>query len=133
MQGLTVIECLRNCPQLLGLPTPGPGDSCHDDYAECRLMPGGGPADHPASHWGEASHAGAHQVGHTQEEHAPLEERGCPGMSPHCLGVPADLDRVLHFLCPWVPQATRSPCPAQRAPLPIGWSDGAPRALLGAE
>ena len=54
---------------------PGPGESFHDGCSECRLVPGGGPADHPASHWGEASHAGAHQVGHTQEECVPLEER----------------------------------------------------------
>ena len=41
-------------------------------------MPGGRPADHPASHWGKVAHAGAHQVEHTQEEHAPLEELGPP-------------------------------------------------------
>ena len=132
-QGLPADERLHAHPQPLGLPTLGPGESCHDNYAECRLMPGGGPADHPASHWGKASHAGAHQVGHTPEERASLEERGGPGVLQRPLGAPADLAHVLHLLCPWVPQATRSPCPAQRAPLPISWSDGTPRALLGAE
>ena len=82
-QGLPGDKCLRAHPQPLGLPMPGPGESCHDHYAECRLMPGGGPADHPASHWGEASDAGAHQVGHAQEECAPLEERGRPAMRQH--------------------------------------------------
>ena len=89
--------------------------------------------DHPASHWGEASHAGAYQVGHTQEERAPLKQGSCPGVRRHPLGTPANLARILRLLCPWVPQATGSLCWARRVPLPIGWSDGAPRALLGAE
>ena len=118
---------------------PGPGELCQDDYAECRLMPGGGPADHPASHWGEASHAGAHQVGYTQEERTPLEEHICPGVRWRPLGAPVNLACILHLLCPWVLQATHSPvwpgmrCVAWHALLPIGCSNGAPRALLGAE
>ena len=118
-QVLPADECLRAHPQPLGLPAPGPRESCHDDYAECRLMPGGGPADHPASHWGEASHAGAHQVGHTQEEHAPLEKRGHPGVHQRRLDAPADLARVLHLLCPWVPRLPASPVwpGASRSPL----------------
>ena len=133
MQGLPVDERLHACPQPLGLPVPGPGKSCHDDYAECRLVPGEGPADHPASYWDEVSHAGDHQVGHTQEERSPLEEGGHPGVRQRPLGALADHNRVLCLLCPWVPQATGSPCLARRALLPIGWSNGAPRALLGAE
>ena len=96
-------------------------------------MPGEGPADHPASHWGGASDAGAHQLGHTWEERASLEERGCPGVRQYPLGIPANLAYILRLLCPWVPQATGSPSLARRAPLPIGWSDSALRALLGAE
>ena len=133
MQGLPADEHLHARPQLLGLPTSSPGRSCHDDCAECRFMPGRGPADRPASHWGEASHAAAHQVGHTQEDRAPLEEHSRPGVCQCPLDALADLACVLHLLCPWVPQATRSPCPARRALLPIGWSNGAPRALLGAK
>lgn len=131
MQGLPVDERLHAHLQLLGLPVPSPGKSCHNDYTECRLVPGRGPADHLASHRGEALHAGAHQVSHTQEERAPLEELGCPGMCRCPLGTPANLVHVLHLPCPWVPQATHAPCPAWHAPLPIGRSDGVPRALLG--
>ena len=112
-------EHLCTRPQPLGLPKPDPGESCHDDCAECRVMPGRGPVDHPASHWGEASHAGTHQVGHTQEERAPLEKSSHPGMHRRPLGTPADLACILRLLCPWVPQATRSPYPAWHAPLPI--------------
>ena len=133
MQGLPADERLHACPQPLGLPAPGPDESCHDNCTERRLKLGGGPADHSASHWGEASHVGAYQVGHTQEKHAPLEECGRLGVRRCPLCTPADLAHVLHLLCPWVPQATHSPCPARRTPLPIGWSNGTPRVLLGAE
>ena len=80
MQGLTADKRLHAQPQPLGLPMPSLGESCHDDYAECRPVPGGGQEDHPASHWGEVAHAGAHQVGHTQEQRAPVEERCPPGV-----------------------------------------------------
>ena len=133
MQDLTADEHLCACPQPLGLPTSGPGKSCHDDCTERRLVPGGGPADHPATHWGEVAHAGAHQVGHTQEERAPVEERCPPGMCQRLWGMPANLTGVLHVLRLLVPQAIGSPCPVRRVLLPIGWNDGTPRALLGAK
>ena len=90
-------------------------------------------ADHPASQWGKVSHAGGHQVGHTQEERAPLEKRIPPGVHRYPWGTPVDLARVLCLLRPRVPQAVGSPCLAPRAPFLIGWSDGTPRALLGAK
>ena len=81
MQGLPADERLHVYPQPLDLPMPGPGESCHDDYTECRLMPGGSPADHPASHWGKASQAGAHQVGHTQDERCEVALTGFIGFT----------------------------------------------------
>ena len=79
-QGLTVDKCLHACPQPQGLPTSGTGEFCHYDCTECRLVPGGGPVDHPASHWDEVTHTGAHQVEHAQKERASLEENGTPGV-----------------------------------------------------
>ena len=133
LQGLPVDKHLQVCPQPMDLPTSGPGKFCHYDCTECMLAPDEGPADHPDSHWGKVAQACGHHVGHAQEEHAALEKCGPPGALWRLWGVPADLACILRLLSSCMPRAVGSPYPAQLAPLPIGWSDGAPTVLLGTE
>ena len=131
-QDLSADERPRARPQPLGLPTPGPGESCRGHYAECRSVPCGGPADHPASHGGELVHARHDQVDqHQDERDPPVEERAHPAVRWHACGALAELACVLCLLC-CVPRATGALCPTKRMPLPIGWSDGMERALLSA-
>ena len=120
-QDLPADERPRACLQLLVLPTPGPGESCYDRFAECRSVPCGGTADHPASHGDEVAHAGHHQVGRAQER-APLEQRDSLDVRRRTHCTLADLASILCLLCR-VPWATGALCPTKRAPLPIGWSD----------
>ena len=125
MQDLSADERPRARPQLLGLPTPGPGKSCRGHYAECRSVPYGGPADHPASHGDELVHARRDQVDqHQDERDPPVEERACPAVRRHARGTLAELARVLRLLCRCVPWATSALCPSKCILLPIGWSDG---------
>ena len=71
---MPVHELMSARPQPLSLPTPGPRKAYYGDCAEYRPIPGGGPADDPASHRGGIVYAGACQLDHDQEEHvAPIE------------------------------------------------------------
>ena len=73
-QGMPVNKRASARPQPLSLPTPGPCKAYHDDCAEYRLIPGGGPVDNPASHWGKVVYNGDGQVDHDQEERVlPIE------------------------------------------------------------
>ena len=78
VQGVPVHERASARPQPLSLPTPGPREAYHGDCAEYRPIPGGGPADKPASHWGEVIYAGDRQVNHDQEERMPPVEECAP-------------------------------------------------------
>ena len=99
MQGVPVYERMSARPQPLNLPMPGPHEAYHGDCAEYRPIPGGGPADDPASHWGEVVYAGNHQVDHDQEECVPpIEELAPPGAGPHTCGALTDLAHAL-LLC----------------------------------
>ena len=113
---------------------PGPGKACLDDYTDCKPVPGGGPADHPASHGGKLVHARHNQVDQYQDERdPPVKERAHPAARQRTRGALAKLARVLRLLCRCMPRATGIPGSTKYAPLPIGWSDGTPRVLLGAE
>ena len=84
VQGIPVYERASAHPQPLSLPMPGPCEAYHGDCAEYRPIPGGGPVDNPASHWGKVVYAGDRQVDHDQEEHVPpIEERAPPGTGQH--------------------------------------------------
>ena len=132
MQGLTAGKRLCTRPQPLALPTPSPGEVCQHDCTECRLMPGGGPVDHPASHGDEVTHAGRHQLRPAQEERTLPEQRSSPSACQHTrCSTLADLASILRLLC-HVLWATGTPCPAGCMPLPIGCSNIVQRALLSA-
>ena len=102
----------RACSQPLRLPTPGPGESCRGRYTECRSVPCGGPADHPASYGGELIHAGRDQVDqHQDERDPPVEERARPAARRHARGALAELACVLLLclLCCYVSYHTTRP------------------------
>ena len=118
-------------PQPLSLPTPGPCKAYHCDCAEYRPIPGGGPADNPASHWGKVVHAGNHQVNDNHDEHVPSgEQRAPPSMGWHAHCTPTNLARALllcGFLFPGPSRARGAPrvtscttSPGARCPLLTG-------------
>ena len=123
MQDLSADKRLRTHPQPLGLPTPGPGEFCRDHYAECRSVPCGGPADHPASHGGELVHARHDQVDqHQDKRDPPIEERAHPAVHWRAHGTSAELARVLRLLCRHVPWATGIPGSVKYVPACNGHS-----------
>ena len=60
MQGIPVQERASACPQPLSLPRPGPDKAYHHNCAEYRPIPGGGPADNPASQQGKVGQRAEH-------------------------------------------------------------------------
>ena len=110
MQGLPADEHQQTRPQSLYLPTSSPGEPCPYDCTECRLVRGGGPADHSASYHGEVAYAGANQQGHLQEKYYRLEQYGTQSGGRRRLAHAAsDLAHALHLPHCQVPSATRSP------------------------
>ena len=95
-QGMPVNERICARPQLLSLPMPGPRKACHDNCAEYRPISGRGPADNPASHWGEFVYASYCQVNHDHDERIPPgNEHAPPDMCQHVHSMPTVLARTL--------------------------------------
>ena len=102
-QGKPVHKHASAHPQRLSLPTPGPRKAYHCDCAEYRPIPGGGPADNPASHRGGVVYTGDHQVDHDQEEHVPpIEEHAPPSMGWRMCCTPTNLTRALLLCTLWL-------------------------------
>ena len=98
-QGVPVHEHAITRPQSLSLPTPGPREAYHHDCAKYRPIPGGGPADNPASHRGEVVYAGDCHVNHNHDERVPpREEHSPPHMGQRTRCTPTNLTHAL-LLC----------------------------------
>ena len=103
VQGVPVHERTNAHPQLLSLPMPGLCEAYHRDCTAYRPIPGGGPADSLASHWGKVVYPGNHQVNHDQDERVPpVEECTPPGAGWHTRCVPTNLVRALLLCALWL-------------------------------